>query len=384
MSETATDTDSSQLDALTVVKAQQAISGEIVLERLAATLLRVAIENAGAQRGALLLPRGRHALGRGHLGHRARGHRRWPRRVLPAVDAHLLRPAHARAGAHRRRLPAPPLLVGSLARARPGPLRALPAAAAPGGAPRGALPGEQPGHRTPSPPRAARCWSTSPRRRPSPWRTRGCTRTCSAPRPPCARPMTSWRSGWRSAPGSCGRPRPSWWRRPARAGMAEVATRRAPQRRQRADQRHHQRPDDEPDAGLVPAGAAEAVLRSAHGAPGQPWRTSSRRIARGAQLPDYLSALTEELLREQAALQDGHDGHGQAHRAHPHHRPAPADVRPQHARHRGVRARPAARGCAEHPDGGAQAPRHHTSSASSPRRPGSGWTSTRCCRSSST
>ncbi|MCY1077283.1 trifunctional serine/threonine-protein kinase/ATP-binding protein/sensor histidine kinase [Archangium lansingense] len=56
--ETATDTDSAQIDALTVVKAQQAISGEIVLERLADTLLRIAIENAGAQRGALLLPRG--------------------------------------------------------------------------------------------------------------------------------------------------------------------------------------------------------------------------------------------------------------------------------------------------------------------------------------
>jgi predicted ATPase/signal transduction histidine kinase/tRNA A-37 threonylcarbamoyl transferase component Bud32 len=52
-----TDTSSTQLDALTLVKAQQAISGEIVLERLATTLLRVAIENAGAQRGALLLPR---------------------------------------------------------------------------------------------------------------------------------------------------------------------------------------------------------------------------------------------------------------------------------------------------------------------------------------
>ncbi|WNG34565.1 AAA family ATPase [Archangium violaceum] len=55
---TSTDTDSTQIDALTVVKAQQAISGEIVLERLADTLLRVAIENAGAQRGALLLPEG--------------------------------------------------------------------------------------------------------------------------------------------------------------------------------------------------------------------------------------------------------------------------------------------------------------------------------------
>ena len=57
-SETSTDTDSTQIDALTIVKAQQAISSEIVLERLAATLLRAALENAGAQRGALLLPRG--------------------------------------------------------------------------------------------------------------------------------------------------------------------------------------------------------------------------------------------------------------------------------------------------------------------------------------
>ncbi|WPB81577.1 AAA family ATPase [Archangium violaceum] len=55
---TDTDTTSTQLDVLTLVKAQQAISGEIVLERMAATLLRVAMENAGAQRGALLLPRG--------------------------------------------------------------------------------------------------------------------------------------------------------------------------------------------------------------------------------------------------------------------------------------------------------------------------------------
>ena len=47
--ETVTDTDSTQIDALTLVKAQQAISGEIVLEQLAATLLRVAIENAGAR-----------------------------------------------------------------------------------------------------------------------------------------------------------------------------------------------------------------------------------------------------------------------------------------------------------------------------------------------
>ncbi|MFY0527138.1 trifunctional serine/threonine-protein kinase/ATP-binding protein/sensor histidine kinase [Archangium gephyra] len=56
--ESSHDTDSSQIDALTVVKAQRAISGEIVQERLVTTLMQVAIENAGAQRGALLLVRG--------------------------------------------------------------------------------------------------------------------------------------------------------------------------------------------------------------------------------------------------------------------------------------------------------------------------------------
>ncbi len=56
-SSTSYDTDTNHLDALTVVKAQQAISSEIVLERLVDTLMRVALETAGAQRGALLLLR---------------------------------------------------------------------------------------------------------------------------------------------------------------------------------------------------------------------------------------------------------------------------------------------------------------------------------------
>ncbi|SEL45825.1 Predicted ATPase [Stigmatella aurantiaca] len=51
-------TDSARIDALTVVKAQQAVSSEIVLERLVTTLLHAAIENAGAQKGALLLLNG--------------------------------------------------------------------------------------------------------------------------------------------------------------------------------------------------------------------------------------------------------------------------------------------------------------------------------------
>ncbi|WNG47057.1 AAA family ATPase [Archangium minus] len=56
-SSTSYDTDSSHLDAITIVKAQQAISSEIVLDRLVNTLMRVALENVGAQRGALLLLR---------------------------------------------------------------------------------------------------------------------------------------------------------------------------------------------------------------------------------------------------------------------------------------------------------------------------------------
>ncbi len=47
-----------QLDLLSVMKASQAISGEIVLERLLETLMRVLIEHAGAQTGILMLRRG--------------------------------------------------------------------------------------------------------------------------------------------------------------------------------------------------------------------------------------------------------------------------------------------------------------------------------------
>ncbi|HVG59831.1 MAG TPA: AAA family ATPase [Hyalangium sp.] len=47
-----------QIDALSIVKAQQAVSSEIVLERLVDTLMRVALQSGGAQRGALLLMQG--------------------------------------------------------------------------------------------------------------------------------------------------------------------------------------------------------------------------------------------------------------------------------------------------------------------------------------
>jgi len=46
------------LDLATVIKVSQAVSGEIVLEKLIDTLMRTAVEHAGAQRGLLILPRG--------------------------------------------------------------------------------------------------------------------------------------------------------------------------------------------------------------------------------------------------------------------------------------------------------------------------------------
>ena len=47
-----------QLDLATVIKVSQAVSGERVLEKLIDTLMRIAIEYAGAERGLLILPRG--------------------------------------------------------------------------------------------------------------------------------------------------------------------------------------------------------------------------------------------------------------------------------------------------------------------------------------
>ena len=46
------------LDLATVIKVSQAVSGEIVLDKLIDTLMRTAIEQAGAERGLLILTRG--------------------------------------------------------------------------------------------------------------------------------------------------------------------------------------------------------------------------------------------------------------------------------------------------------------------------------------
>jgi PAS domain S-box-containing protein len=46
------------LDLTTVIKVSEAVSGEVVLEKLVDTIMRTAIEQAGAERGLLILPRG--------------------------------------------------------------------------------------------------------------------------------------------------------------------------------------------------------------------------------------------------------------------------------------------------------------------------------------
>ncbi len=55
-SATGDDSSSKALDYAAVMRAAQSLSGEIVTENLLATVLRVAVEIAGAQRGALVLP----------------------------------------------------------------------------------------------------------------------------------------------------------------------------------------------------------------------------------------------------------------------------------------------------------------------------------------
>ena len=51
-------TNTEVLDLATVIKATNALSSEIVLEKLLATLMNILVENAGAERGILMLPRG--------------------------------------------------------------------------------------------------------------------------------------------------------------------------------------------------------------------------------------------------------------------------------------------------------------------------------------
>jgi PAS domain S-box-containing protein len=55
---TTAETPLARVDLATVVKIYQAVSGEIILEKLIETLMLIAVEHAGAERGLLVLPRG--------------------------------------------------------------------------------------------------------------------------------------------------------------------------------------------------------------------------------------------------------------------------------------------------------------------------------------
>ena len=117
-----------QLDALSLVKAQQAISSEINLQTLVSTLMRVALQSAGAQRGALVLSQGDElqvqAVVDGLPERPGTGRRSTdqgcPGRCSPTW-------AHRRACPHRRHRPAPSVLLGALLpQARRAPLLCLP------------------------------------------------------------------------------------------------------------------------------------------------------------------------------------------------------------------------------------------------------------------
>ena len=88
-----------RLDLATVIKVSQAVSGEIVLEKLIDTLMRTAIEQAGAERGLLILSRGddpriaAEADDQQRRGHRATS-RRARDRLGSAGVGPSLRPAH--------------------------------------------------------------------------------------------------------------------------------------------------------------------------------------------------------------------------------------------------------------------------------------------------
>ncbi|WP_224248534.1 trifunctional serine/threonine-protein kinase/ATP-binding protein/sensor histidine kinase [Hyalangium gracile] len=78
------DTGPGQLDALSLVKAQQAISSEINLDRLVATLVRMALQSAGARRGALILSHGEELVVKSLVD--ASGREIWTGSGPPTVD----------------------------------------------------------------------------------------------------------------------------------------------------------------------------------------------------------------------------------------------------------------------------------------------------------
>ncbi len=138
------------LDLGTVMKVSQVLSGEIVLEKLLDTLMRTALEQAGAERGLLILPRGTEHVVAAEAGTNGDAIR------VSVTPVRAGRIRAARAGAAlcaadpgerdpRRCVGREPVCRGSLYARAASPFRSLPAVAHPGQADRRALPGEQPG-----------------------------------------------------------------------------------------------------------------------------------------------------------------------------------------------------------------------------------------------
>jgi GAF domain-containing protein len=67
------------LDLATVIRVSQAVSSEIVLEKLLDAVMRKAMEHAGAERGVLIVPRGDELQNRGGSGQCRERYRTAPR-----------------------------------------------------------------------------------------------------------------------------------------------------------------------------------------------------------------------------------------------------------------------------------------------------------------
>ncbi len=79
----------SQLDLASIIKASHTISKEIVLERLLEKMMQVAIENAGAQRGLLILKRAEQWIIEAEIDQRQEGIKPFPRLPIDDLAAQL-------------------------------------------------------------------------------------------------------------------------------------------------------------------------------------------------------------------------------------------------------------------------------------------------------
>ena len=177
-----------QLDLATVIKVSEAVSGEIVLEKLIDTLMRTAIEHAGAERGLLILPRGDEyrieaeaTTSSNEVNVELRQASVTAADLPESVFRYVLRTKESvllpdASGQN-------PFSVRRLHSRAPRPVGPLPADTQADPTARDAVPGKQPHASRVSPPHEWPSSSCSPRRPPSRWRTRACTVTSPSARP---------------------------------------------------------------------------------------------------------------------------------------------------------------------------------------------------------